>query len=227
MDDADRMNKRDTQSGAQLRSMRREYSRPPLHRSDLLADPLAQFQQWLNEAIAAQVPEPNAMTLATVAEDGGVSSRVVLLKELDQRGFVFFTNYQSRKGREIAADAHVALTFVWLELERQVRVRGVAKKLSRAASQAYFAQRPRRSQIAAWASAQSTPLASREQLEAAYAACETRFGTGTIPCPPYWGGYRVVPQEIEFWQGRRDRLHDRFVYTRGRGSRWIITRLAP
>jgi len=221
------MDGRDTRKEAPLRSMRREYSRPPLRRSDLLADPLAQFQQWLNEAIAAQVPEPNAMTLATVAEDGGVSARVVLLKELDARGFVFFTNYLSRKGREMETNPRVALTFVWLELERQVRVRGGAKKLSRAASQDYFAQRPRRSQIAAWASQQSTPLASREELEAAYAAYGTRFGTGTIPCPPWWGGYRVVPHEIEFWQGRRDRLHDRFVYTRVRGRTWNITRVAP
>ena len=221
------MDGRDMRNGASLQRIRREYARPPLRHSSLLADPLAQFQQWLDAAIAARLPEPNAMTLATVAEDGGVSARVVLLKELDQSGFVFFTNYQSRKGCEIAADPRVALSFVWLKLEQQVRVRGIAKKLSRAASHAYFAQRPRRSQVAAWASQQSTPLASREQLDAAYAACETRFGTGTISCPPWWGGYRVIPHEIEFWQGRRDRLHDRFVYTRGRGSRWIITRLAP
>lgn len=207
--------------------MRREYTRAPLRRRDLLANPIDQFNAWLNEAIAARVPEPNAMTLATIAADGGVSSRIVLLKELDQTGFVFFTHYQSRKACEIAAHARVALTFVWLKLGKQVRVRGVAKKISRAASAAYFAQRPRRSQIAAWASRQSSPLASREELEAAYAACEARFAGQEIPCPPWWGGYRVVPDEFEFWQGRRDRLHDRFVYKRGRGSHWTITRLAP
>lgn len=207
--------------------MRREYTRAPLRRSDLLANPFEQFQAWLNEAIAARVPEPNAMTLATRSEDGGVSARTVLLKELDRNGFVFFTNYESRKAREIAARAHVALTFVWLKLGKQVRVRGMAKRISRAASAAYFAQRPRRSQIAAWASRQSNPLASREELEAAYAEYEARFAGKEIPCPPWWGGYRVVPDEMEFWQGRRDRLHDRFVYTRGRGGQWTITRLAP
>lgn len=207
--------------------MRREYTRAPLRRSDLHADPFEQFQAWLNEAIAAGVPEPNAMTLSTLAEDGGVSARIVLLKELDRKGFVFFTNYESRKGREIAARAQVALTFVWLKLGKQVRVRGVAKKISRAASAAYFAQRPRRSQIAAWASPQSQPLASREELEAAYAECEARFAGKEVPCPPWWGGYRVVPNEFEFWQGRRDRLHDRFVYTCTRDAGWTITRLAP
>lgn len=207
--------------------MRREYGAPALRRGELATEPMRQFEEWLADAVAAGELEPNAMVLATAGEGGGVSARVVLLKGIEKGGFVFYTNYESRKGREIAADGRVALTFVWLKLGRQVRVRGVARKVSRRASVAYFKQRPRRSQIAAWASAQSRALESREEVEVAYAEWEARFAGKEVPCPPWWGGYVVIPEEVEFWQGRRDRLHDRFVYTRTKNGRWKITRLAP
>ncbi|MCX7847510.1 MAG: pyridoxamine 5'-phosphate oxidase [bacterium] len=210
-----------------LKRMRVEYDAPPLRRSELRGDPVEQFKEWLREAAEGGELEPNAMTLATVGLEGGVSARVVLLKGVERGSFVFFTNYESCKGRELAIDNRVALTFAWYRLGRQVRVRGVARKLSRGASRAYFAGRPRRSQIAAWASRQSEVIGSREELEARYKECEARFAGKEVPCPPWWGGYRVIPEEIEFWQGRRDRLHDRFVYRRGERGKWVIVRLAP
>lgn len=209
-------------------SMRRDYAAGELRRADLRPDPLAQFERWFADALAAEgVIEANAMTLATVDAAGQPHARVVLLKDCDARGFRFFTNYESEKGLEIAANARVALTFHWPPLERQVRIEGTAEKVSREESEAYFRSRPVRSQLGAWASAQSRVLADRQELEAAFAAREREFAGGEVPMPPHWGGYVVRPEVVEFWQGRRSRLHDRFRYRRGTDGGWTIERLAP
>jgi pyridoxamine 5'-phosphate oxidase len=209
-----------------LASLRAEYQLAGLDESDLAADPFAMFSTWFDAARAAGVLEPNAMVLTTASVDGQPSARTVLLKGLTEHGFVFFTNYESRKGAELAANPHCCLLFGWYELQRQVRIEGVAIRIPRAETEAYFASRPRDSQLGAWASSQSSVVGSRAELEAAYDAAEQRFAGGDVPTPPHWGGYLVTPELVEFWQGRRSRLHDRLRYVReGRG--WRTERLAP
>jgi len=208
-----------------LADLRNEYSKETLDEGSVDRNPLRQFQAWMEAAISAQVPEPTAMTLATVGAHGRPSARIVLLKGADERGFVFFTNYSSRKGKELAANPAAALTFMWKELERQVRVEGAAQKVGADESAAYYATRPLGSRIGAWASPQSDAIVNRAWLEARWEDLAKRFGDNPI-CPPNWGGYRVVPDYLEFWQGRRSRLHDRIAYTRSEGG-WKIARLAP
>ncbi|OJU88701.1 MAG: pyridoxamine 5'-phosphate oxidase [Burkholderiales bacterium 66-5] len=208
-----------------IAGLRKSYERAELSEETSLADPLAQFDQWLKEALAAQVPEPNAMTLATVGSDLRPSTRIVLLKGYDARGIVFFTNYESRKGRELAGNPFAALQFHWIELERVVRIEGQVHKVSDAESDAYYQSRPLDSRIGAWASPQSQVIASRGVLVANAA----RYGAQFLlqpPRPPHWGGIRLVPQRWEFWQGRKSRLHDRLRYQWHQGQ-WERARLAP
>ena len=205
--------------------LRVDYKRAALTERDAVPDPIDLFARWFDEAVAAAVPEPNAMTLATVDAAGRPAARIVLMKAFDARGVVFHTNYDSRKGRDLAANPRAALLFFWVELERQVRIDGVAERVDAAESDAYFAARPRGSQISAWASPQSAPVADRAWLEARVAAFEARFASD-VPRPPNWGGMRVVPDRFEFWQGRASRLHDRLVWSR-QSDRGTIERLAP
>jgi pyridoxamine 5'-phosphate oxidase len=206
---------------------RTEYTRGQLRREDLRDDPIAQFERWFREACDADVVEPNAMSLATAGTDGRPSLRTVLLKSYDARGFLFFTNLESRKAQQIAENPHVALLFAWLALERQVIVSGAAEKISSVEAFAYFATRPRGSQIGAWVSRQSSVISTRQVLEKAWEEMMRKFGAGQVPLPPTWGGYRVKPEQIEFWQGRANRLHDRFLYSRRDDGSWTIERLAP
>ena len=221
-----------------LEENRREYRYGSLTRDSLLGDPVAQFNLWLGDAIATDLPDPTAMSLATATPEGRPSQRMVLLKGCDTEGYVFYTNLGSRKATELAANAQVSLHFSWLTLERQVIVEGRAFPLPRNAVADYFQQRPRASQIAAWTSQQSAPIASRQALEQQYREVMQRFGEGEIPLPDFWGGYRVVPQSIEFWQGGEHRLHDRLRYERrqaagengalgANSAGWEITRLSP
>ena len=207
-------------------SLRREYTRAGLDKADLDLDPIVQFHEWFQKVIDADLHEPNAMILATATAEGKPSARTVLLKGYDERGFVFHTNYAGRKAKEIEANPTCALLFYWGELERQVRIEGRASSLSGEESDAYFAGRPRGSRLGAWASEQSRPVEDRSVLEERVRALEAEYDGREIPRPPFWGGYRVEPQEIEFWQGRENRLHDRLVYRREDGA-WRIERLQP
>jgi pyridoxamine 5'-phosphate oxidase len=208
-----------------LAGLRNEYALKQLDERDVDRDPLKQFGVWMVEAIHAQVPEPTAMSLATVDAKGRPAGRIVLLKGVDPRGFVFYTNYSSRKGKELAAHPVAALTFLWKELERQVRIEGSVEKVSAKESEAYYATRPLGSRIGAWASPQSEAIESRAWLEKRWEELGKQYGDNP-PLPPDWGGYRVIPDYLEFWQGRRSRLHDRVAYTRREGA-WKIARLAP
>jgi pyridoxamine 5'-phosphate oxidase len=211
---------------ADLAMLRQEYELGGLTESDLADDPMAMFDRWFEAARTAGVHEPNAMVIATVGAHGRPSSRAVLLKGYGDDGFRFFTNNDSHKGHDLAANPLCALMFPWFELQRQVRVEGAARLLPRADSEAYFASRPRGSQLGAWASTQSTKVTGRDELEASYAEVEARFDGAVVPCPPHWGGYVVTPTLVEFWQGRRSRMHDRLAYRR-LDSGWVIERLAP
>jgi pyridoxamine 5'-phosphate oxidase len=206
---------------------RSEYERAKLRHEDLNADPIRQFADWFDEACHSDVTEPNAMYLATAGANGQPLVRTVLLKEYDERGFVFFTSLESRKARQISENANVSVLFAWLELERQVIISGRAEKVSAAEALSYFVTRPRGSQLGAWVSAQSSVITSRKVLEMKWDEMKRKFAGGKVPLPSFWGGYRVIPREIEFWQGRRSRLHDRFLYTRPADDSWAIQRLAP
>lgn len=210
-----------------LADLRQDYSLAGLDEKDLAKDPFRQFDQWFQEAQAAKVPEPNAMTLATASAEGKPLARTVLLKEVDGRGFVFFTNYESRKGRALESNPHASLVFPWITLERQVIVCGSVSKVSREETEAYFHSRPLASQLGAWASHQSTIISGRPELEAAAEAVAKQYAGQEVPVPPYWGGYRLNPETVEFWQGRPSRLHDRLQYRRNSEGDWIIERLSP
>jgi pyridoxamine 5'-phosphate oxidase len=211
---------------SQIADLRKSYELAELLESTALDDPLQQFEEWLAEAIAANVPEPNAMTLATVGGDLRPSTRIVLIKGLDARGPVWFTNYQSRKGVEMAGNPYAALQFHWVEMERTVRIEGMVEKISAEESDAYYHSRPLGSRISAWASPQSDVVASRDVLEANEDAFKDKFGDQP-PRPPHWGGYRLKPDNWQFWQGRRSRLHDRLRYTLQSDGAWLRERLAP
>lgn len=207
--------------------LRRDYKRGTLHRADLDPDPIRQFERWFGEAMSAGIPEPNAMSLATATASGAPSLRTVLLKSYDECGFVFYTNYESRKAREIAENPRAALLFPWVALERQVAITGKAEKVPTGESLKYFLSRPRGNQLGAWVSHQSHAVSSRQLLLAKLDEMKKKFASGEIPLPPSWGGYRLTPDAIEFWQGGEDRLHDRFLYTRQPDGSWTIDRLAP
>ena len=206
--------------------LRKDYTLAGLAEKDLARDPFRQFEKWFAEAQAAKVPEPNAMVLASCTADGRPSTRTVLLKALDGRGFVFYTNYESCKGRELAGNARASLLFPWIAMERQVMVEGTVSRVTREESDAYFHSRPRLSQLAAWASNQSSVIGDRALLESAMKALEKQYAGTDVPLPPNWGGFRLAPESVEFWQGRRSRLHDRLRYRRDKEG-WVIERLAP
>jgi pyridoxamine 5'-phosphate oxidase len=208
-----------------IADLRQEYMRAGLSESQVDADPLRQFERWFEDAVKADLPLPNAMTLSTVTAAGAPSARIVLLKGLERGGFVFYTNYLSRKGRELEARAQACLLFLWSQLERQVRIDGEVTKVTARDSDAYYATRPLGARLSAWASAQSEKVVDRKTLEKSMADARQRYGDSP-PRPPHWGGYRVEAREIEFWQGRSDRLHDRLVYRRA-GERWTLERLSP
>jgi len=213
-------------TGLDIAALRRDYAMAALREADAHTDPIRQFEAWFADAVAAQVPEPNAMTLATATRDGVPAARVVLLKGIDAQGFVFYTDYRSRKGAELTENPLAALVFLWKEIERQVRISGSVSRVTAADSEAYYRSRPLGSRLGAWASHQSAVIASRDELEERLRDVTARFLDGNVPLPPHWGGFRVVPDEIEFWQGRQNRLHDRLRYER-RPSGWSMTRLSP
>ncbi len=210
-----------------LAGLRREYETQGLRRAEMHPDPIEQFGTWFSTAVNSELPDANAISLATVTAEGQPAARVVLLKGFDQRGFVFFTNYHSDKGRELEANPRAAFVIYWVQLERQIRVRGRVEKTSHEESEAYFHSRPRGSQLGAWVSHQSEVIDARRILEARLAEMTERYTGREIELPPHWGGYRIVPATIEFWQGRANRLHDRFRYTRQADQTWTLERLAP
>lgn len=210
----------------QIRKLREDYSLSTLDENDVHVDPIEQFKIWLDESLKAMLPEPNAMTLSTVDSDQKPHSRIVLLKGIEKNGFIFYTNYKSDKGRDIESNPNVSLCFLWKELERQVCIEGIAKKISSEASEEYFVSRPVKSQIGALASEQSSVIENRAILEEKFEALTKLYSTGHVPMPDHWGGYVVEPTSIEFWQGRRSRLHDRIKYEKEKKN-WIIKRLAP
>lgn len=216
-----------TDIGHAVAALRQEYAGMRLDEGDVDADPVTQFTRWFEQALAAHVPEPNAMTVATATRAGVPSARIVLLKGFDARGFVFYTNYEGRKGQELAENPVAALVFHWVELHRQVRITGAVEKVSREESDAYFQSRPRGSRLGAWTSQQSSVLDGRAPLEARLAELTVQFGEGDIPLPPFWGGYRVIANAVEFWQGRPSRLHDRLRYACQPDDTWRIERLSP
>jgi pyridoxamine 5'-phosphate oxidase len=209
-----------------LADLRKDYSLAGLAEKDLARDPFRQFDKWFQEAQAAKLGEPNAMILATATRDGRPSARTMLLKAVDGRGFVFFTNYESRKGRELDANPQATLVFPWLEIERQVIVEGTVTKVAREETDAYFHSRPRASQLGAWVSQQSSIIPGRAGLEENFKTVEQKYAGHEVPVPPYWGGWRLAPEMVEFWQGRRSRLHDRLRYRRANDG-WTIERLSP
>jgi pyridoxamine 5'-phosphate oxidase len=211
---------------ADLQKLRKEYTRAGLRESNADLDPIKQFRTWFDEALAADLHEPNAMTLATATRAGRPSARVVLLKGYDERGFVFYTNYEGRKGRELEENPYCALVFYWGELERQVRIEGRSSRLSEGDSDAYYRARPRGSRLSAWVSEQSRPVEGRGVLEERLRELEAKYEGREVPRPPFWGGYRVEPEAIEFWQGRENRLHDRLLYHRTENG-WRMERLQP
>jgi pyridoxamine 5'-phosphate oxidase len=213
-------------SDSDIHSLRVDYKHEPLTKDSLDPDPIAQFRQWFDEARASGIPEPNAMTLGTADQSGRVSCRTVLLKAYDDRGFVFFTNYGSRKARQIAENPRAALLFPWVALARQIEIAGPVEKISAAESLAYFLSRPVGSRLGAWVSEQSQVISSRSVLLTKYEELKKQFADGEIPKPDFWGGYRVIPETIEFWQGGGDRLHDRFLYAK-KNRTWSNVRLSP
>lgn len=211
-----------------IASIRRQYGAHELHEKDLADHPVDQFKTWLGQAIESKLfKDPTAMTVATVDSDGMPSQRVVLLKNYDHKGFVFFTNLESNKAQQLSENSNICLHFPWLELERQVIIRGKAKKLTLAENTEYFLSRPHDSQLAAWASHQSKPIATRKLLEQAFSQMKNKFSKGKVPLPGFWGGYRIEAETVEFWQGRDNRLHDRFLYSKGTEGVWIKKRLQP
>ncbi len=212
---------------ASIKDIRRDYVQGRLDADSLNPDPFSQFNAWLDDAIAAGLPDPTAMTVATVDGQGQPSQRIVLLKHLDENGFVFYTNLESRKATELEANPKISLHFPWHPLERQVKVCGVAKQVSIAEATAYFLSRPKGSQLAAWTSQQSRPISTRQMLMQKFEETKQRFASGNISLPKFWGGFRIVPHEIEFWQGGEHRLHDRFQYSKQEDGSWSIQRLMP
>jgi pyridoxamine 5'-phosphate oxidase len=210
----------------ELADLRKEYTQRGLHETEAADDPVEQFRRWFEQAVSAQLPEPNAMTLATCTPDGRPSARIVLLKGYNGNGFTFFTSYEGRKAKELDSNPRAALVFYWPELERQIRIEGTIERTSSEESDAYFATRPRNSQLGAWASSQSSVVASREVLERRWAELQTRYANQPVPRPPHWGGYRLIPTVFEFWQGRPSRLHDRLRYRRS-PTGWVRERLSP
>ncbi len=210
-----------------LSELREEYTRDGLNRDNLALTPFEQFEFWFKQAQNAELPEPNAMSLATVSINGAPSLRTVLLKYFDTNGFVFFTNYESTKAKEIAENPQVALMFFWLGLERQVIIKGTAEKISHAESLKYFMSRPHGSQLGAWCSQQSSVISGRKLLEMKLDEMKRKFKQGSVPLPSFWGGFRIVPKQIEFWQGRPNRLHDRFMYRSEDSNKWSVERLSP
>ena len=209
-----------------MADLRKDYSLAGLSEKDLARDPFRQFEKWFQEAEAAKIIEPNAMTLCTSTREGRPSARTVLLKNIDGRGFVFFSNYESRKGRELHENPNAVIVFPWLALERQVIAEGTVAKVPREVSEAYFHSRPRASQLAAWVSQQSSIISGRSVLEDSMKMLEAKYAGQEVPLPPHWGGWRLLPETVEFWQGRRSRLHDRLRYRRDKDG-WLIERLAP
>ena len=210
-----------------LADLRKDYSLAGLVEKDLAKDPFRQFEKWFQEAEAAKIAEPNAMVLTTTGRDGRPSARTVLLKGLDGRGFVFYSNYESRKGRELDGNPNAALLFPWIAIERQVIVEGMVTRVAREESEAYFHSRPHASQLAAWASQQSSIVSGRKVIEESMKEMEKKYAGQVVPLPGHWGGWRLAPETVEFWQGRRSRLHDRLRYRRGKDGGWSVERLAP